>query len=147
MLITACTMKSEYKDKQFMEFGLKDCIMNKLVVLSLARKIRLLIWIVNFYCSNTFIVGIGAISYSPKLISPSKFIDQRFKRYGVIEIKLESFVWINLLECVCKFCYRSIKIGLPRKNMLIENNIINIPSKEYKTSKGYLLIWKLISNL
>lgn len=148
MLVIACTTKSEPWNKQFIEFGLKDCVVSRLVVISLTRKVSLLIWLANFNNFNMFINSIKTINYSPRLKFPSKSVERRFRRCGITEIISESIVWINSCEYICRFYNRRLVVGLLwRRLLFFDNNIGNVLVDIFNISRKYLIIQQNVIKL
>ncbi len=141
MLIIVCTTKSEPWNKRFIEFGLKDCVVSRLIVLSLTRKVCLLIWLANFNHFNMFINNIKTINHSPGLKFPSRLVEQKFKRCGITEIILKSIVWINSCEYICRFYNRRLVTKmLWRKLSIYDNNVVDILVVKFNISRSYLIM-------
>ncbi len=148
VLVIACTTESEPWNKRFIEFGLKDCVVNRLIVLSLVRKVSLLVWLANFNNFDMFINSIKTINYSPMLKFPSKSVEQRFGRCGITEIIFESIVWINSCEYICRFHNRRLMSRLLwRRLLFFDNNIDDVLADKFSISRKYLVIQQNVIRL
>ncbi len=149
MLAVACTTKAECWNKYFIEYTVKDCIPNKLTILSLARKVGLLIWLVGFGNLDTFIINVKVIIYSSRLQFPSKFIEQRFRRYGITEFTLQSISWINSCEYICRLYCRKLEVNPLRRRevLVIASNVADTLINKLVVSKEYLINQQIITEI